>query len=203
MSGTPKLGRPELTEEDQRLIKALSHPIRAQALTTLNARVASPKEIADELEADVKDVAYHVRVLERLNCVELVKEGKARGATEHFYRGIAKQYLDVDFWSRLSEPVRNGISLTALRVLIGSCREAVDAQLFDKRMERHASVVTYNLDDQGWKESMTLLDSTLDRLMEIGVEAEERRARSDESGSEVIRTTFGLLGFESPSTKSS
>lgn len=201
MPDKPKrLGRPKQTKADLQLIKALSHPLRAEALATLNMRVASPNEIAEELDADVKEVAYHVRILDKLNCIELVDEGQVRGATEHFYRGTARQYLDDDFWSKLSGPVRNGISLTTLRVLIGTCRDSVSTKLFDRRKDRHASVLTYSLDEKAWVESMTLLNDTLDQLMHIGVKAEERRVKG-EAGGQIIRTSFGLLGFESPPTK--
>jgi predicted transcriptional regulator len=71
---------------DQRLAKALSNSLRAQALTLISEGVASPKAIAERLGADVRTVAYHVRVLKRLGCVELVETKSRRGAVEHIYR---------------------------------------------------------------------------------------------------------------------
>jgi DNA-binding transcriptional ArsR family regulator len=184
------------TAADQQLITALKHPMRAQALITLNARTASPKEIADELGVQVATVSYHVDVLERLGCIELVRTAKRRGATEHYYRGVGPQYLDDKFWAKLSGGVRNSISLTAIRVLIGAIRESVKAGLFDRRKDRHVSVVTYNLDDRGWREATKVMEETLDRIMEIGVESEGRIA--EEGGEDTVRATFGLLAFESP-----
>ncbi len=86
---------------DQTLIKALSHPLRAQALTILNQRVASPKEIAGELSEQVGKVSYHVKELQNLGCVELVDTAQRRGATEHYYRGVDQAHfssfsLDLD-----------------------------------------------------------------------------------------------------------
>ncbi|TMK71288.1 MAG: helix-turn-helix transcriptional regulator, partial [Actinobacteria bacterium] len=49
---------------DRRLIKALGHPVRIRALEVLNARVASPSELAKELGEPLGNVAYHVKVLE-------------------------------------------------------------------------------------------------------------------------------------------
>lgn len=184
------------TAADQQLITALKHPIRAQALITLNARTASPKEIADDIGAPVGTVSYHVNVLERLRCIELVRTAQRRGATEHFYRGVGPQYLDDKFWAKLSGGVRSSISLSAIRVLIGAVRQSVKAGLFDRRKDRHLSVVTYNLDDRGWGEATKVMEETLNRIMEIGVESEGRIVEA--GGEKTVRATFGMLGFESP-----
>jgi DNA-binding CsgD family transcriptional regulator len=71
---------------DQRLAKALSSPLRARALALIAEGTASPKAIADELGLDVRGVAYHVRVLRKLGCIELVETQQRRGAIEHIYR---------------------------------------------------------------------------------------------------------------------
>jgi hypothetical protein len=73
---------------DQRLAKALSSPLRARALALIAEGVASPKAIADELGIDVRGIAYHVRVLRRLGCIELVETQPRRGAIEHIYRVV-------------------------------------------------------------------------------------------------------------------
>jgi DNA-binding transcriptional ArsR family regulator len=70
---------------DQQLAKALSSELRAQALTLISEGVASPKLIAARLDLDLRSVAYHVRVLRRLGCIELVETEKRRGAVEHIY----------------------------------------------------------------------------------------------------------------------
>lgn len=73
---------------DQRLAKALSSPLRARALALIAEGVASPKRIAKELGLDVRSVAYHVRVLRKLGCIELVETQQRRGAIEHIYRPV-------------------------------------------------------------------------------------------------------------------
>jgi len=78
---------------DQRLAKAMSSPLRARALALIAEGVASPKAIADELGLDVRGVAYHVRVLRKLGCIELVETHQRRGAIEHIYR-VADQVLE-------------------------------------------------------------------------------------------------------------
>jgi len=177
---------------DQTLIKALSHPVRAKALTILNQRVASPKEISAELGEEIGKVSYHVKELQHLGCVELVDTAQRRGATEHYYRGVPQAHLDDSFWSTLSQAVRNGISVTKLKGLIEAARDSVEAGTFDARVDRHLSCVELNLDEPAWKEASLLLNKTLERLKELELESEGR------DDGERIRATFGLLGFESP-----
>lgn len=71
---------------DPRLAKALSNGVRARALDLLAERAMSPTAIATELGLDVRGVAYHVRVLKKLGCAELVETRPRRGAVEHVYR---------------------------------------------------------------------------------------------------------------------
>lgn len=73
---------------DQRLAKALASPLRASALALIAEGIASPKAIARELGLDVRGVAYHVRVLRKLGCIELVETQQRRGAIEHIYRVV-------------------------------------------------------------------------------------------------------------------
>jgi len=71
---------------DQRLAKALTHALRSQALELIKAGPTSPKTIAARLGVDVRTIAYHVRVLRELECIELVETQQRRGAVEHIYR---------------------------------------------------------------------------------------------------------------------
>lgn len=90
--------RPHAVSIDQRLAKALSHSTRAQVLALIAEGKASPKQVAERLGEDVRNIAYHVRVLQRLGCVELVETRQRRGATEHFYkateRALRKPQMD-------------------------------------------------------------------------------------------------------------
>jgi DNA-binding transcriptional ArsR family regulator len=86
---------------DQRLARALSHPLRVRILEILSERVASPNDLATELGVDLGHIAYHTRTLDRCGCLELVDTAQRRGATEHFYRaadrtGLSWMPLDLD-----------------------------------------------------------------------------------------------------------
>src|ERR1700761_9561038 len=75
---------------EQIVAKAFAHPLRGQILIILNERVASPNLLAQELDQSLNLVAYHVRVLEKYDCIELVDTKQRRGATEHFYRATRR-----------------------------------------------------------------------------------------------------------------
>lgn len=96
-----KSAKPVDNDEAAVLLKAISHPVRARALTVLNQRAASPSELAAEQKAAVGDVAYHVRVLRELGMIKLVSTRQVRGATQHFYRSVAQSYLDDEVWGKL------------------------------------------------------------------------------------------------------
>ena len=91
---------------EQIVAKAFAHPLRVQILIILNERVASPNLLAQELDRNLNLVAYHVRVLEKYDCVELVDTKQRRGATEHFYRATRRQLLSDGEWARSCVRVR-------------------------------------------------------------------------------------------------
>ncbi|HEY2334423.1 MAG TPA: hypothetical protein VGH58_05405 [Solirubrobacterales bacterium] len=67
----------------------MSYSPRAQALTLIAEGTAcSPAALAGALGLDVRHVAYHVRVLHKLGCIELVDARQRRGAVEHLYGAV-------------------------------------------------------------------------------------------------------------------
>src|SRR4051794_25939472 len=98
MSGEERLARMQGSQHrfvDERLAKALSHPLRPRILERLDeGGVASPNQLADALGERLGNVSYHVRILCELGLVELVRTEPHRGALEHFYRPKARPWLD-------------------------------------------------------------------------------------------------------------
>jgi DNA-binding transcriptional ArsR family regulator len=181
---------------EQRLIKALAHPIRMRALTILNQRVASPSEIAQELGEPLGVVSYHVRILEELECVELVRTTPRRGAIEHHYRAIERPWLT-------DEQVKQ-IPASLMRTVSGSvfAQLAEDVSVASKNEGlgevRHWMVrVALVLDETAWEELGEMLQRVLDRAMELQVEAVERLVDGDDEAASRA-TILGLMLFERP-----
>jgi DNA-binding transcriptional ArsR family regulator len=113
---------------DPNLAKALSHPLRQRILERLNVDgdEASPHQLARLLDAPLPNVAYHVRILLELDCIELVRTRQVRGALEHYYRATAHPWLDAEQWAQLPASFRRQILARKLRDI---ARDAADAGL--------------------------------------------------------------------------
>ncbi|MDQ2631923.1 MAG: helix-turn-helix domain-containing protein [Actinomycetota bacterium] len=182
---------------EQIVAKAFAHPLRVQILIILNEKVASPNMLAQELDQSLNLVAYHVRVLEKYDCIELVDTKQRRGATEHFYRATRRQFLTDSEWSNLPESLRPGLSGAMLKSAFDDIEEALDKETFDELEDRHLSRTPMVVDKKGWKDASELLEGTLERLLEIQAEANERLAKSDE---ESLLCKVVMLHFKSPAS---
>ncbi len=180
---------------EQIVAKAFAHPLRVQILIILNERIASPNLLAQELDQSLNLVAYHVRVLEKYDCIELVDTKQRRGATEHFYRATRRQFLSDAEWSRMPAVLRPGLSGAMLKAVFDDIEEAVSKDTFDEIEDRHLSRVPMVVDKKGWDEVAALLGETLDRLLEIQAEASGRIASGDQPG---MPSKVEMLHFKSP-----
>jgi hypothetical protein len=180
---------------EQIVAKAFAHPLRVQILIILNERVASPNLLAQELDQSLNLVAYHVRVLEKYDCIELVDTKQRRGATEHFYRATRRQFLSDSEWARMPESLRPGLSGAMLKSMFDDIEEAVKSGTFDEKEDRHLSRTPMVVDKDGWTAVNALLLDTYNKVMEIQTESQARLAKSGEEG---MNTKVDMLHFLSP-----
>ena len=181
---------------EQIVAKAFAHPLRVQILIILNEKVASPNMLAQQLDQSLNLVAYHVRVLEKYDCIELVDTKQRRGATEHFYRATRRQFLSDDEWSRLPASLRPGMAGAVLKTVFEDLEAASKSGTLDEVDDMHLSRTPMVLDREGWDDVSGALKGCLDRLLEIQAEASERMAESGESG---VLAKVNLMHFKSPS----
>ena len=182
---------------DQRLVKALGHPLRTQILMVLNERVASPNELAKETGEPLGNVSYHVRLLAELDCVELVKTEPRRGAVEHYYRATVPPWIDKSAWKNLPRSLRSSVSNSAFAVIIEEAANAIRSGAFDSRPDRHLSRAPLMLDEEAWGELAARLDELLEDALELGARA---AARAAENGTqdELIPCSLVLMHFATP-----
>jgi DNA-binding transcriptional ArsR family regulator len=178
---------------DPRLVKALAHPIRNDALSILNERVASPNEIANELGEHVGHVSYHIKVLKDCDCIELVSTAPRRGAVEHYYRATSRAFFDLPEWETLPLTVRAGLSASLMETLFNDTSAALKEETFDRRTDRHFSWTPMLVDEQGWGEARDELAALLDRIFEIQAKSGARLTESEEEG---IPLSVAMLSFE-------
>jgi DNA-binding transcriptional ArsR family regulator len=178
---------------DQRLVKALAHPLRVEILTILNERMASPNELSKELEEGLSQVSYHVKVLKDFECIEMVKTEPRRGAVEHYYRATARAFLTDRDWKSLPPSIKPGVSAASFQMIIDDVIGALQNGTFDARDDRHLSWTPGVVDEQGWQESVDLAAETLERVIKVHEESAKRLAKSGEEG---ISATTVVMNFE-------
>ena len=178
---------------DQRLVKALAHPLRVQILMILNERMASPNELSKELEEGLSQVSYHVKVLKDFECIEMVKTEPRRGAVEHYYRATERAYLADRDWEHLPDSIKPGVTASVFESIIQDVVGAIEGGTFNARDDVHMSWTPGVVDEQGWSESADLLNETLAKLIDIQASSAKRLAKSGEEG---IPATAVLMNFE-------
>jgi DNA-binding transcriptional ArsR family regulator len=182
---------------DERIVKAISHPIRHRVLVLLNDRVASPNEIANEIGESLGRVSYHVRQLAEVGAIELVRTEPRRGAVEHFYRATARAWFSDSDWALLPKTTRRGIFGQNLKRIGADVVAAANSDGFDA-VQAHVSFTLLELDDAGMGELSELLTETIERALQIHADAAARRAEANGSSGESHSTELAMLHFERP-----
>jgi len=182
LAAKSKTKKKKSTGVDQKLVKALAHPLRVEILTILNERMASPNELSKELEEGLSQVSYHVKVLKDFECIEMVKTEPRRGAVEHYYRATSRAYLTDRDWRTLPDSIKPGMSASGLKMLIDDVVAAINGGTFNARDDVHMSRTPGVVDEQGWEDSAELINETLEQIIDIHAESAKRLAKSGEEG---------------------
>lgn len=180
----------------ERLVKALAHPLRVQILDYLNGREWSPRELEAELNQGLSQVSYHVKVLFDYELIELTRTEPRRGAVEHFYRAVERAFVP--------SGMANNIPKSAQQIIGGGILEKIDKDVgtslksgkFYARNDWHVSWTPIPLDDKACEDAEKLADEFVERFLGLGAEATNRIAEGEGDG-EVIWTTASLLIFGS------
>lgn len=194
-----KRRKPAPLDEATRAAKAFSHPLRGVILDRLNDRVASPVELAKELDTPLGNVSYHVQVLLELDCIELVETVPRRGAVEHRYRATRRSLIDDATWSRLPASVRRSFIGEWFRKSSEDLAPAIEGHGFD-RADCHASFTRLVLDEQAWSELSRELIRVFERATDLQAEAVGRLQAGSTGGAEVD-TRLVMAQYEGPVEK--
>lgn len=183
---------------DRRLIQAIGHPVREHILAVLNERIASAREIGDEIGADVSAFYHHVEELERLGCIERVGARRKRGAKEHFFKATRTVFFDDEAWRRVPEALRADLATRFIQAIIDDATAALQSGTLTRRGDEHVSWTPADFDEAGWGEVTELMNQTLGRLSAIQKESSARLAAG---GRESVSGTVGILAFETPANQ--
>lgn len=167
------------------LAKALSHPVRVEALRILSERVASPSDMARELELPVANVSYHVNTLLRLGFIEEVEHRHVRGSIEHLYRAIQRPIVWSDEWDAMPESAQNAMSEAWFKASMKDLRTVVEEQWFMNFPDHHLTRAPLRLDEQAWSQVSQRLAEVLDWAIGLQAEAAKRLEAGQQGGREV------------------
>lgn len=194
--GSKREGFPRFLLEgfDVAKMRALAAPLRLRVLAVLCDRVASPSDIARELNVDVKPVSYHVRVLKESGLVEQAHISPAGGNIERFYRAAAPTLFPPRTWDGLPLAVREGRSPHILQAFFEDARQSMQAGVFDS--DGALSWTPLILDQEGLGELNQMTHAFEDAVLDVQKRAS---ARFNAKGTDLERlsTTVFLSSFQS------
>lgn len=180
---------------EQRLVRALAHPMRIRILEALTERVASPNRLANEMQLNLSHVAYHTRTLDKYGCLQLVDTVKRRGATEHFYKAVPRSFIGDPQWRLVPRVVRGEVTAASLRSFVEKCVAALTAGTIDARDDTTFTWMPLHLDRRGWKEVTAILREAA----ELVLAAESRagaRLSADGATGDAIPAIVAFANFE-------
>lgn len=151
----------------------MSHPLRVRILALLDERAASPVELARWLGAALGTTAYHVRTLERIGLIELVRETRVRGAVEHHYRSKERPTVSDEAWAAAS-PIAKQAAVSASLETIGAYARAAGAAGGFDHGNSHLTRTVLHLDARGLNELSRACLRVLAQVDRIEEAAKER-----------------------------
>jgi DNA-binding transcriptional ArsR family regulator len=178
---------------DQRLVRALSHPLRVKILEVVQLRNASPSELTDLLSAPLGNVAYHVRVLEKCGCIEQVATARRRGAVEHYFRARPRSYIGHQDWRKVPKSLRDAVTGSALGSFFDRAADALEAGTMDSHDDTTLNWMPMAVDEAGWAEVAAVFEAAANRLEAIHALC---RKRIEESEEEATPLVVGMAAFE-------
>jgi Bacterial regulatory protein, arsR family len=175
-SQVPPAATPKPALTSSQFATAFTHPVRVQAMAILNERIASPREVAEITGVSVKNVAYHFKVLIRLECIELVMTKPAHhGRTkEHFYRAVRQPLIELEDWEQLTDAEKYVTQITIMRLISDDVDLAMKSGTFLDPDDGHLSRTPLTVDRQGWDDTTSILDDVSRRLQGVQEEVAGR-----------------------------
>jgi DNA-binding transcriptional ArsR family regulator len=185
--------RPIKSINDPRYVKAMSHPIRVRIMAILDERTATPNELSKLVGATLGTTAYHVRTLERLGLLKLVKETKVRGAIQHHYRARARPFVTKAGWEAAAPIAKQAAVSSSISVMNDYAQASAAAGGFDGG-DAHLTRTLLKLDAQGFTE----LGKACDALVAKAEEIESRVAKRAKSNPDpqIGDVALGLMLFQ-------
>lgn len=175
------------------LALVVNHRLRARIWYVLRDRVASPNQLKDLLKVKLSDAAYHVRVLEKHGCIEMVDTKQRRGAVEHFYRAIERPDFNAEQIGELSVEQAQENAISILQMGFADVTRALEGKTLCSRKEHFVARLVASVDAEGFAEISSAFDDFLERFYAADAASSERMRR-DPSIEGIPVTGLGVFG---------
>jgi DNA-binding transcriptional ArsR family regulator len=174
-----------MSDLDQQMVRALSHPLRVEILRQLEDGPSSPVRLSERIKEPLGNVSYHFKVLLNFGCIELVSTITRRGAVEHIYGLKPNGTMGARTWKAVPPALRTRYAGTALADFTTRAVEALDAGTPETREGSGVTWLPLNVDEQGWEELQGVLGKVEKRFRGVADKSAERMA-SPRDGIPVI-----------------
>jgi DNA-binding transcriptional ArsR family regulator len=195
--GFPVGKKNEKGEVDQDMVRALAHPLRVEILRLLEEGPSGPKRLSDRIGEPLGNLSYHMKVLYRCGCIELIETIPSRGAVEHIYRLKPRGAIGSGTWKEVPLALRTHYAGSTLAAFTSRAIEALDAGTVESREGSGVTWLPLNVDEQGWKELNRVLGNIEKRFRDIAGKSAERM-KGPNPGIPVI---VAVAAFEAASGK--
>ena len=175
-------------------MKAMSKELRVRIFAILCERVASPKEVSDELNVSLSQASYHVSVLRKGRLIVEDHKVPRRGAVEHFYKALAPTLIPPNAWDHLPPAVRKAISLGILQGFFEDAASSLEAGVFDAA-PGELSLTPLILDALGIEGLGRLARGFLESVLELQADASKRLASPNGKRVKPTSATVFLASF--------
>ncbi len=186
-------------ERLRRLSVVFATELRLRIAIELYGREMSAEQFRKELapEESIGRVDYSFRELDRHGWLRRIRSegpgGRHRGTEEHFYRSTALPFIDMETWATLPYSIRSAFSWNILTSTAGRLRAAMETEPFPGRPDRHLTVTTLLLDEEGRQRVTEKVAEKFANQYEAQEDARRRLARSKE---QPIRANTVLISFQ-------
>jgi DNA-binding transcriptional ArsR family regulator len=178
-----------------RLAKVFVDPLNLKIVAELNLGVRSPSELAKALEEPLGSIDRRCKILAELGWIVRVEPPSNRSSGKVFYSATGPAVFDTKVWSTMPLEAKRRASWTTIDQFSEKVSEALLAETFDSRLERHLSWIPLLVDERAWHQVIDLLDNYFQTLHK---RQDAAKARLRRSGGQGVLGTFLLAGFESP-----
>lgn len=162
------------------LLFVLSNPLRVRMLASLRVEgEASASDLARRLGCSKWNADHHMKVLKKYDCVEFVRSEPVRALEKKIYRAKVGIEFPTEIWEALPTPIQGMVLNSVFMTSFNDVEVALVSRAYEDRPESHASWSNLELDEEGWRQVLKLVDGALVAAKKIEKAAKGRMGDRD------------------------